>query len=174
MRYSKFLAASVLCIALSAMCLSQTRSLVTTSVNPVLLPTTAGQQIVLGSVLLGEQRSFTMFNIQATGTITPDPDLNGAAFQLRFLICDRPDCTGELRTETRILRNADATAPAQVLATRSFGVTTHSAGEVTMPALPTRDSNAPLYLAVALKSLRVSNNASFRAQLNLLRVDVLP
>lgn len=174
MRYSKVVAVTIIVLAACASSVAQARSLISTSANPVLLPGAAGQQIVLGSVSLGEQRSFTMFNIQAAGTITPDPDLNGAAFQLRFLICDRPDCTGELRTETRILRNDDATAPTQVLATRSFGVTTHSAGDVAMPALPTGDANAPLYLAVALKSLRVSAKASFRAQLNLLRVDVLP
>ena len=174
MRYSKVVALTCFALAACASSLAQARSLINTAANPVLLPDTAGQQIVLASVSLGEQRSFTMFNIQAAGTITPDPDLNGAAFQLRFLICDRPDCTGDLRTETRILRNADATAPTQVLATRSFGVTTHSAGEVIMPGLPASDANAPLYLAVALKSLRVSSKASFRAQLNLLRVDVLP
>lgn len=174
MRYSKLVALTCSVIAACALSPAQARSLISTAANPVLLPDTAGQQIVLGSVLLGEQRSFTMFNIQAAGTITPDPDLNGAAFQLRFLICDRPDCTGELRTETRILRNADATSPTQVLATRSFGVTTHSAGEVTMPVLATGDPHMPLYLAVALKSLHVSSKASFRGQLNLLRVDVLP
>jgi hypothetical protein len=174
MRYSKIVAVAFFALAASAFSVAQARSLISTAANPVLLPDIAGQQVILGSVSLGEQRSFTMFNIQAAGTITPDPDLNGAAFQLRFLICDRPDCSGELRTETRILRNADATAPTQVLATRSFGVTTHSAGEVTMPALPETEPHAPLYLAVALRPLRLPSNASFRAQLNLLRVDVLP
>lgn len=174
MRYWSFIAAMLASLALASFCSAQARSLINTAAEPVLLPDTAGRQVVLGFVSLGKQRSFTMFNIQAAGTITPDPDLNGATFQLRFLICDRPDCTGELRSETRILRNADATAPAQVLATRSFGVTTHSAGEVMLPELPSRNIDAPLYLAVALKSLRTSERTPFKGQMNLLRVDVLP
>lgn len=174
MRYSRFLVVLGTCLALAAFSWAQARSFISTAANPVLLSTTAGKQVVLGSVSLGTQRTFTMFNIQAAGTITPDPDLNGAAFQLRFLICDRSDCTGELTTETRILRTNDSTSPAQVIATRSFGVTTHSDGEVTMPELSSRNPDTPLYLAVALKSLRTSGNTSFRAQLNLLRVDVLP
>jgi hypothetical protein len=157
-----------------SICVAQARALVNTSSESVALSNVPGQDIVLGSVSLGKQRAFTMFNIQAAGTIIPDPDLNGAAFQLEFLVCDQPDCTGDLRTDTRILQNAESGAPAQVIATRSFGVTTHSAGQVTMPELPPRNSNGSFYLAVALKTLRNSGSAQFRGKLNLLRVDVLP
>jgi len=83
----------------------QARSLVVSSTAPVQLSTTAGEQVVLGSVSLGRPRTFSLFNIQAAGTISPDPDLNGAAFQLQFLVCDQPDCTGDIKYDTRILQD---------------------------------------------------------------------
>src|ERR1700755_596099 len=75
---------------------AQTRAPMTSSRRPIILPATPGNAVVLGTVLLGQPRTFTVFNIQAAGTITPDPDLYGASFQLQFLICDKADCTGDL------------------------------------------------------------------------------
>jgi hypothetical protein len=155
-----------------ALCRAQARALINTSTEPVILSNVAGQDVVLGSVSLGKQRNFTMFNIQAAGKISPDPDLNGAAFQLQFLICDQPDCGGDIKVDMRVLQTADSAAQAQLIATRSFGVSTHSSGQVTMPELPHPDAN--LYLAAALKSLRDTAVGQFRGKLNLLRVEVLP
>jgi len=50
---------------------AQARSLVISSTQPVQLSNTAGEQVVLGSVSLGRPRTFSLFNIQAAGTITP-------------------------------------------------------------------------------------------------------
>ena len=114
-----------------------------------------------------------MFNIQAAGTVTPDPDLNGAAFLVQFLVCDQPDCTGEIKSNARILQDSDlATAP-PVIATRSFGVSTHSIGPVVLSDLKPRNSSGTLYLAVALKLLH-SNPKPFAGRLSLLRIDVMP
>lgn len=115
-----------------------------------------------------------MFNIQAAGTIAPDPDLNGASFQLQFLICDEPDCSGAVRSAMRILPDADSTIPAQVIATRSFGVRTHSAQPVVLTDFKPGNPNGVLYLAAALKLLHNSGPTPFTARLSLLRVDVMP
>lgn len=152
----------------------QARSLVTSSTPPVQLSATAGEQVVLGSVSLGRPRTFSMFNVQAAGTITPDPDLNGAAFQVQFLICDQPDCTGEIKSDARILQDSDSATPSQLIATRSFGVSTHSVRPVMLSDLQPRNPSGTLYLAVALKLLHRSNPKPFIGRLSLLRVDVMP
>ena len=115
-----------------------------------------------------------MFNIQATGTITPDPDLNGAAFQLEFLVCDQPDCGGTLRWPMRILPDADASRGAEVIATSSFGVSTHNVEPVVLTDLHPRPASGVLFLAAALRVLHSPGTTTFAAKLNLLRVDVLP
>jgi hypothetical protein len=130
----------------------------------------------LGSVALGRPQAFTMFNIQAAGTITPDPGLNGASFQLQFLICDQPDCGGQIKIDTRILQHDDSASPTQVLATASFGVTTHNAAPVVLTNLRPENASGTLYLAVALKLVRSPSAGTppFTGRLNLLRVSVLP
>ena len=155
-------------------CLAQARALINTSASPVSLSNVAGDEVVLGAVSLGRQRAFSMFNISAAGTITPDPEMNGAAYQLEFLICDQPDCSGEVKTDARIVANAGSATLAQLIATQSFGVSTHNAREVTMPELPPHHADGTLYLAAALKRLGNSGGAQFRSKLNLLRVDVMP
>jgi hypothetical protein len=115
-----------------------------------------------------------MFNIQAAGTITPDPDLNGASFQLQFLICDKADCTGDLHWAMRILPDADAGAATRVIATGSFGVTTHNVDPVVLTNLKPAPANGVLYLAAVIRVVNAPATTPFSAKLNLLRVDVLP
>ena len=153
---------------------AQSRALMTNSPRPIILPATPGNAVVLGSVLLGQPRSFPMFNIQAAGTISPDPDLNGAAFQLQFLICDKADCTGDLHWAVRILPDADAGAATRVIATRSFGVSTHNVEPVVLTNLKPKPINGALYLAAVIRVVSSPPATQFSAQLNLLRVDVLP
>jgi hypothetical protein len=153
---------------------AQARPLVTSSAQSITLPTRPGERVLLGSVSLGKQRRFTMFNIQAAGTITPDPDMNGAAFQLQFLICDQPDCSGEIRTDARILPDADASSPARVLATKSFGVSTHNVDPIDLSSYQPRSASGVLYMAVALKLLHSSGTVPFSGRLTLLRIDVMP
>jgi hypothetical protein len=162
-------------IASSCLTLAQARSLISSPAQPVTLSSAPGQDIILGWVSLGRPQVFRVFNIQAAGTIAPDPDLNAAAFQLQFLICDLPDCSGDIRSDARILPDSDSAVPAQVLATRSFGVSTHNTAPVVLTDLRPRDPNGVLYLAVALKLLHGSTAAgAFTGKLNLLRVDVAP
>jgi hypothetical protein len=163
-----------LALIASTLSLGQARSLITNAPHAINLPSTPGQRVILGSVLLGQPRSFAMFNIQATGTITPDPNLNGAAFQLEFLVCDQPDCSGDLHWPMRVLPEADAIGGAQVLATRSFGVSTHNVNPVVLTDLKPQPATGVLFLAVALRVLHSPSNTPFAAKLNLLRVDVLP
>jgi hypothetical protein len=174
MRFRALIA--VLLLAISGSCLSyaQARTLMTNSPRAITLPGTPGRIVVLGSVLLGQPRSFSMFNIQAAGTITPDPDLNGAAFQLQLLICDQPDCSGDLRWPMRILPDADASTGTQVLATRSFGVSTHNVDPVVLTDLRPKSATGILFLAAALRVMHSPGTTPFAAKLNLLRVDVLP
>jgi len=153
---------------------AQARTLMTDSPRSIVLPSEPGRRIILGSVLLGKPRSFSMFNVQATGTINPDPDLNGAAFQLEFLICDQPDCSGDLHWPMRILPEADAASGAQVLATRSFGASTHNVDPVVLTDVRPKPATGVLFLAASLRVLHSSANQSFAAKLNLLRVDLLP
>jgi hypothetical protein len=115
-----------------------------------------------------------MFDIQATGTITPDPDLNGAGFQLEFLICDQPDCSGDLRWPMRILPDADASTGAQVIATQSFGLSTHNVEPVVLSDLRPRPVNGVIFLAAVVRVMHSPGTPAFAAKLNLLRVDVLP
>ena len=146
----------------------------TNSPRAITMPATPGRTVVLGSVSLGAPRSFSMFNIQATGTITPDPDLNGAAFQLQFLICDQPDCSGNLHWPMRILPDADAAAGTQIIATRSFGVSTHNVDPVVLSDLRPNSATGSLFLAAVLRVQHSPGTTAFAAKLNLLRVDVLP
>ena len=115
-----------------------------------------------------------MFNIQVAGTITPDPELNGAAFQLQLLVCDQPDCSGDLRWPMRILSDADASTGTQVLATRSFGISTHNVDPVVLSDLRPKPATGALFLAAALRVMHSPGSMPFAAKLNLLRVDVLP
>jgi hypothetical protein len=173
-RSRALMAVAAFLIVCSPVTSAQARSLVNTATRQVNLPNSAGQEVVLSSVSLGQPRTFSMFNVQAAGTVSPDPDLNGASFQLRFLICDQPDCSGDIRTPLRILPDAGASNTAQVIATRSFGVNTHSAQPVVLSNFKPRTSNGSLYLAAALKVLRTGGTTRFTGKLNLLRVDVLP
>ena len=161
---------------ISSVCLSfaQARVLVDSSAEAVTLPSTPNQTTVIGSVVLGRPQVFTTFNIQAAGTITPDPALNDAAFQVHFLVCDKPDCTGDIVTDTRIMPDSGSTTPTQVIARQSFGVKTHNVDPVVLSGLQPQNSGRVLYLAVALQLLRSSATTPFIGKLNLLRVDVLP
>ena len=161
-------------LLLPAFTAAQARSLVATAMPQVNLTGTWGQQFVLGAVLLGKPRTFSTFNIQAVGTINPDPQLNGAELQLQFLICDQPDCSGDLKTVMRILPNADAASGAQLIATHSFGVSTHNVQPVELTNYQPRNSAGVLYLAAAVKLLHNSGPTGFTARLNLLRVDIMP
>jgi len=174
MRFRALIVILVCCITAPAFSNAQARSLVATAIPQVNLTGVRGQQFVLGSVVLGKPRTFSMFNIQAAGTITPDPELNGAEFQLQFLICDQPDCTGDIKTVTRILPDADAATATQVIATRSFGVSTHNVQPVALTDFRPRNPGGVLYLAAALRLLHGSGPTAFTAKLSLLRIDVMP
>jgi hypothetical protein len=174
MRFRVIIAMAALAIAGASLSFGQARSLMTNSARPITLPGTPGHRVILGSVLVGPPRSYSVFNIQATGTITPDPDLNGAAFQLEFLICDQADCSGDLHTPIRILPDADAGTGTQVLATRSFGVSTHNVTPVVLIGFKSRTATGVLFLAVSLRVVHSPVSPAFAAKLNLLRVDVLP
>ncbi len=174
MRFPNLIAVILLAIGGCSLVHAQARTLMTNSPRAITLPSTAGRTVVLGSVLLGQPRSFSMFNIQATGTLTPDPDLNGAAFQLQLLICDQPDCSGDLRWPLRILPDAEASTGAQVMATRSFGVSTHNVDPVVLTDLKPKSATGVLFLAAALRVEHSPGSIAFDAKLNLLRVDVLP
>jgi hypothetical protein len=174
MRFRGIIILLVLALGTCCVASAQSRTLMTNTPRAMTLPSTPGQTMVLGSVLLGQPRSFSMFNIQATGTITPDPDLNGAAFQLEFLICDQPDCTGDLHWPMRVLPQADAASGAQVFATRSFGVSTHNVDPVVLTNLKPQTATGVLYLAASLRVIHGPATTPFAAKLNLLRVDVLP
>lgn len=153
---------------------AQSRALMTNSPRPIILPATPGNAVVLGTVVLGQPRTFSVFNIQAAGTIAPDPDLNGASFQLQFLICDKADCTGDLHWAVRILPDADAGAATRVIAGRSFGLSTHNAAPVVLTNLKPKPAGDVLYLAAVVRVVSSPSTTSFSARLNLLRVDVLP
>ncbi len=174
MRFRRFILVILCSVLCSSLALAQARALVTTAGQMVPLPSVSGKRVVLGSLSLGQQRRFTMFDIQAAGTITPDPQMNAAAFQLQFLICDRPDCQGDIRRDARILPEPNAASPARVLATKSFGVSTHNVQPVDLTGYRPNTTSGILYLAVVLKSLRIPENTAFAAKLNLLRVDVMP
>lgn len=174
MRFRALIYLLLLLIADSALVSAQARTLMTNSSRAITLPSTSGRSAVLGSVLLGRPRSFSMFNIQVTGTITPDPDLNGAGFQLQFLICDQPDCSGDLRWPMRILPDADASTGAQVIATQSFGLSTHNVEPVVLTDLRPRPANGVIFLAAVVRVMHSPGTPVFAAKLNLLRVDVLP
>lgn len=174
MRLRASIALALLSISGSCLLHAQARTLMTNSPRAITLPSTPGTTVILGSVLLGQPRSFSMFNIQAAGTITPDPDLNGAAFQLQLLICDQPDCSGDLRWPMRILPDADASTGTQVMATRSFGVSTHNVDPVVLTDLRPKSATGVVFLAAALRVMHSPGTTPFAAKLNLLRVDVLP
>lgn len=174
MRFRVLIAVVLLAISSSCLVHAQARTLMTNSPRAITLPNTPGRIVVLGSVLLGQPRSFSMFNIQAAGTITPDPDLNGAGFQLQLLVCDQPDCSGDLRWPMRVLPDADATTGTQVMATRSFGVSTHNVDPVVLTDLRPKSATGVLFLAAALRVMHSPGTTLFAAKLNLLRVDVLP
>ncbi len=159
----------------SSLLTAQARALITGSPQLIPLPNTIGSEVVLGSVLLGKPRTFNVFDIQASGTITPDPAQHETAYQIQFLICDQPDCSGEIHTATRILSQADSTAPAQVIATGSFGVKSHSVAPVSLTGFQPHTSSGNLYLAVALRLVHSGDSRlQFSSKLNLLRVDVMP
>ena len=174
MRFLALIASCLLAGGSSTLSGAQSRALMTNSPRPAALPTTPGNAVVLGSVLLGPPRSFSMFNIQAAGTISPDPDMNGGSFQLQFLICDKADCTGDLHWAVRILPDADAGAATRVIATHSFGVNTHNVDPVVLTNLKPKPINDVLYLAAVIRVVSSPPATAFSAKLNLLRVDVMP
>jgi hypothetical protein len=174
MRFRALTAVILLSLTGCSLASAQARTLITNSPGAIILPNEAGRRIILGAVLLGKPRSFSMFNVQATGTINPDPEMNGASFQLEFLICDQPDCSGDLHWPMRILPQADAAGGAQVLATRSFGVSTHNVEPVILTDVRPKPATGVLFLAATLRVLHSPANLSFAAKLNLLRVDLLP
>jgi hypothetical protein len=174
MRFRSRIAIILITLATSFFAYAQARTLITSVARSIIVPAKPGSKVILGSVLLGQPRAFSMFNIRAAGTITPDPDLNGAAFQLEFLICDQPDCSGDLHLPMRILPDADTERGAQLLATRSFGVSTHSVDPVMLTDIRPRSVTGILFLAASLKVLHSPATPAFSAKLNLLRVDVLP
>lgn len=174
MRFRAFTALLFLALCCPNLARAQARALITNSPRPIILPGTPGHAVILGSVLLGKPTSYSVFNIQATGTITPDPDLNGAAFELEFLICDQPDCSGDLRSPMRVLPDADASHGAQVLATSSFGVSTHNVDPVVLTNLKPRTTSGVLFLAAALRTVHRPETPSFFGKLNLLRLEILP
>jgi hypothetical protein len=174
MRFRGLIALIALAVGSSCLAFAQARSLMTNASRAITLPSEPGQRVVLGSLLLGRPRSFAMFNIQATGTIRPDPNLNGAAFELEFLICDQPNCDGDLRWPMRVLPQTDAASGAQLLATHSFGVSTHNADPVVLTDLTPRTATGVLFLAATLRVVHSPTTKPFTAKLNLLRVDVLP
>lgn len=174
MRFRGLIALVLLAISGSCLVHAQARTLMTSSPRAITLPSTPGRTVVLGSVLLGQPRSFSMFNIQAAGTITPDPELNGAGFQLQLLVCDQPDCSGDLRWPMRILPDADASTGAEVMATRSFGVSTHNVDSVVLTDIRPKSATGVLFLAATLRVVHSPGTTPFAAKLNLLRVDVLP
>lgn len=174
MRFRILIAVVLLALSGSSLVHAQARTLMTNSPRAITLPGTPGRTVVLGSVLLGQPRSFSMFNIQAAGTITPDPDLNGAGFQLQLLVCDQPDCSGDLHWPMRILPDADASTGAQVMATGSFGVSTHNVDPVVLTDLKPKSATGVLFLAATLRVMHSPGAVPFAAKLNLLRVDVLP
>ncbi|MFZ0314786.1 MAG: hypothetical protein WAL85_18930 [Candidatus Korobacteraceae bacterium] len=171
---SRALGVVAVCLMVTSLAYAQARALIVSSVAPVQLSNTLGEQVVLGSVSLGRPRNFTMFNIQAAGTITPDPDLSGAAFQVQFLVCDEPDCSGQLKSDARIVQASDAATSSPMIATRSFGVSTQNVRPVVLSDLQPRNSSGSLYLALALKLLHSANPRPFAGRLSLLRVDVIP
>jgi len=171
---SRALGFAAVCLVATSLGYAQARALIVTSAAPVQLSSTVGEQVVLGSVSLGRPRNYSMFNIQAAGTITPDPDLTGTAFQVQFLICDQPDCSGEIKSDARILQASDSATPSQMIATGSFGVSTHNVRPIALSDLQPRNSSGSLYLALALKLLNSSKPKPFAGRLSLLRVDVIP
>ncbi len=171
---ARVLAIAICAVVIPTLSAAQTTALTNTSAQPVTLSDSPGQEVILGSVSLGAQRTFSTFNIQAAGTITPAPDPNGVAFQLEFLICDQPECRGDIKSNARILGNSDSDVPTQVLATQSFGISTHNTKPVVLTEIQPRNPDAPLFLALALKTVHSPSTMSFAAKMNLLRVDVLP
>jgi hypothetical protein len=74
----------------------------------------------------------------------------------------------------RVLPQTDAASGAQLLATHSFGVSTHNADPVVLTGLTPRSATGVLYLAATLRVIHSPATTPFSAKLNLLRVDVLP
>lgn len=175
MYYSaRVLAIAICSVLIPSLSATQITALSNTSAKPVRLSDTPGQEVILGSISLGAQRTFSTFDIQAAGTITPAPDPNGAAFQVEFLICDQPECTGDIRSDARILGNSGSQLPTQVLATQSFGISAHNTKPVVLTEFQPRNSDGALFLALALKTVRSPGTISFTGKMNLLRVDVVP
>lgn len=174
MRFRAPIAICFFSLAWATFGFGQARTLSTDSPHPVALPAAPGRSVILASVRLGPPRLFSMFNLQAAGDISPDPDMSGAEFDLLFVVCDQADCRGAVRTPVRILPDEDARHGTAVVATRSFSVRTHSTAPVDLSGFQPRNGNTDLYLAVALRVVREPSTTPFTAQVNLLRVDVLP
>jgi len=172
---SRIVLGFVCCFVVLWSCLAggQARTLSTHTGNPVQLSSTDGRSVVLATVLLGQPRKFSMFKIQAAGTITPDPASNGAEFELQFLVCDQFDCRGETRMPIRVLTREDEGEGTQIIATRAFSVTTHSGGTLDLTKL-LPPNGGELYLALSLRTVESSDTVPFTARVSLLRVDVMP
>jgi hypothetical protein len=154
--------------------LAQPRVFLTESEPAVPLPTARGQQVVMASVPLGTtDKPLTISKIEAAGTMTANPDLEGVSYELLFLVCDQPDCRGAVRSPV-VLWQDDWQRPLRILATKSFGIVErHVAAEVLAEQGLHRDIGI-LYLAMAIKLLHGSAIVPGTATANLLRVEVVP
>jgi hypothetical protein len=154
--------------------LAQPRVFLTGSGHAVPLPTARGQQVVMASVSLGTTDTpLTISKIEAAGTMTTDPDLEGVSYELLFLVCDQPDCLGAVRSPV-VLRQDDWQTPLHILASKSFGIVErHVAAEVLAEQGLHRDVGH-LYVAMAIKLLHGSAFIPGTATAELLRVEVVP
>ena len=138
------------------------------------LPTVRGEQVVMASVSLGKSDNpLTISRIAATGTMTPNPNVEEVSYELLFLVCDRPDCLGVIRSPI-VLWQDDGQTPLRLLATKSFGIDErHVEAELlAKPGMYTEVAN--LYVAMAIKLLHGSPVVPASATAELLRVEVVP
>jgi hypothetical protein len=171
----KFNLLTVAALLLSPCCsLAQPRVFLTGSGLRVPLPTARGQQVVMASVSLGTtDKPLTISKIEAVGTMTTNPDLEGVSYELLFLVCDQPDCLGAVRLPV-VLWQDDWQTPLHILATKSFGIVErHVAAEVLAEHGLHRDIGN-LYVAMAIKLLHGFPIVPGTATANLLRVEVVP
>jgi hypothetical protein len=171
----KFNLLIVAVLLLSPCCsLAQPRVFLTGSGHAVPLPTARGQQVVMASVSLGTtNKPLTISKIEAVGTMTTNPDLDGVSYELLFLVCDQPDCLGAVSSPV-VLWQDDWQTPLRILATKSFGIVErHVAAEVLAEQRLPRNVR-DLYVAMAIKLLHGSAIVPGIATANLLRVEVVP
>jgi hypothetical protein len=172
----KFNLLTVAVLLLTPYCsLAQSRVFLTgSSGRAVPLPTARGQQVVMASISLGTtDKPLTISKIEAVGTMTTNPDLEGVSYELLFWICDQPDCLGAVKSPI-VLWQDEWQTPLRILATKSFGIVErHVAAEVLAEQGLHRDIGN-LYVAMAIKLLHGSAIVPGTATANLLRVEVVP